>query len=403
MSIMKAVILAAGEGSRMRPLTFTRPKVMLPIASKPILEHLLIEMKKVGISEFIFIVGYHDELIRNYFAKGEKWGVNIQYFDQRNRLGTADALRMVAGFLNDSFLMANGDSIISSEDISRLLTQKENAMSVIELQDVSGMGVIEVQEAKVFRIYEKMAAPPSHLANAGLYLFTPAIFEAIDKTSKSPRGEYEITDSIQILIDTGVPVFYHNISQWLDLSYPWDLLSANEKIMADMKSQNYGEIEDNVVLKGGVSIGKGTIIRSGSYIVGPVTIGQNCEIGPNCFIRPSTAIGDKCHIGAAVEIKNSIVMSGTKIPHLNYVGDSVIGENCNLGAGTKIANLRLDKHNIKVNCLDTKRRKLGAIIGDNVETGINASINVGTTIGNGACVGPGALASGIISAGSKIL
>ncbi len=403
MSITKAVILAAGEGSRMRPLTFTRPKVMLPIANKPILEHLLTEMKGVGLLDFIFIVGYHDELIRNYFENGEKWGVKIQYFNQRNRQGTADALRMVAGFIAENFLLANGDIIVNTQDLGRLVAQTGNGMSAIELKDVSGLGVIEGREGKVTRIYEKMANPPSHLANAGLYFFTPDIFRAIEKTTKSPRGEYEITDSIQILIDEGIPVSYHVISQWLDLSYPWDLLSANEKIMAELQPQNAGEIEANVVIKGAVSIGKGTTIRSGAYIVGPVIIGQNCDVGPNCYIRPSTAIGDKCHIGAAVEVKNSIIMSGTKIPHFNYVGDSIIGENCNLGAGTKIANLRLDKQNIKINNIDTKRRKLGAIIGDNVETGINASINIGTTIGNGSFIGPGALASGIISAGSKIL
>jgi bifunctional UDP-N-acetylglucosamine pyrophosphorylase/glucosamine-1-phosphate N-acetyltransferase len=133
-----------------------------------------------------------------------------------------------------------------------------------------------------------------------------------------------------------------------------------------------------------------------------VIIGRSCEIGPNCYIRPCTAIGDNCHIGAAVEVKNSIIMRGSKIPHLNYVGDSIIGENCNLGAGTKIANLKLDKQNIKVNDVDTKRRKLGAIIGDSVETGINASINVGTTIGNNTQIGPGALAHGIILPRSKI-
>ena len=156
------------------------------------------------------------------------------------------------------------------------------------------------------------------------------------------------------------------------------------------------------MLKGAVSIGKGTIVRSGTYIVGPVIIGSNCDIGPNCFIRASTAIGDNCHIGAAVEVKNSIIMSGSKVPHLNYVGDSVIGENCNLGAGTKVANLKLDKRNIFIDGKDTGRRKLGAIIGDNVQTGINSSINVGTLIGNNSFIGPGALAHGIISPGSKI-
>jgi len=157
-----------------------------------------------------------------------------------------------------------------------------------------------------------------------------------------------------------------------------------------------------VVVKGTVSIGKGTTVRSGSYIVGPVIIGQDCEIGPNCYIRPHTSIGDSCHIGSAVEVKNSIIMNGSKIPHHNYVGDSIIGERCNLGAGTKTANLRFDEKEIWVAGRDTRRRKLGAIMGDGVETGINTSINVGSMIGNNTHIGPGAVASGVISPDSKI-
>jgi bifunctional UDP-N-acetylglucosamine pyrophosphorylase/glucosamine-1-phosphate N-acetyltransferase len=196
---------------------------------------------------------------------------------------------------------------------------------------------------------------------------------------------------------------YQEIKSWLDLSYPWDLLLANESMLAGLEAQNLGEVEENVVLKGAVAIGKNTVIRSGTYIIGPVIIGEGCNIGPNCYIRPSTAIGDGCNIGAAVEVKNSIIMKGTKIPHHNYVGDSVIGERCNLGAGTKIANLRLDKADIQVAGIDTKRRKLGAIIGDRVETGINASIDVGCIIGNNTFIGPGVVVSGVILPGSKIL
>jgi UDP-N-acetylglucosamine diphosphorylase/glucosamine-1-phosphate N-acetyltransferase len=382
MSVTKAVILAAGEGSRMRPLTYTRPKVMLSIANRPLLEHLLLETQQAGIREFIFVVGYHDEQIRAYFGDGARWGVSIRYNQQKKQLGTADALRMVAGLVSDNFLMANGDIIIRSADIRGLMAKKGNVMSVIELADVAGLGVVEVTEGKVVRLHEKTAVPPSHLANAGLYLFTPDIFAAIEKTPLSQRGEYEITDSIQNLIDSGKTVACHTITKWLDLSYPWDLLAANEVMLAGLEPQCEGEIEPQAVIKGAVAVGKGTVVRSGSYIVGPVVIGRNCDIGPHCFIRASTAIGDNCHIGAAVEVKNSIIMSGTKIPHLNYVGDSVIGENCNLGAGTKVANLKLDKKNIFIDNMDTRRRKLGTIMGDNVQTGINASINVGTIIGN---------------------
>ncbi len=400
---MKAVILAAGEGNRMQPLTSSRPKVMLPIANKPILEHLLIEVREAGIKEFIFIVGYYDEQVRKYFGRGERWGVTIAYSEQRKQMGTADAVRLVGGMVEGSFLTINGDVIVSREDIGLLCKTERNTMSIIEVKDPSGLGMVELSGERVVKIYEKTQNPPTHMANTGLYLFTPEIFDAIAQTEKSTRREYEITDSLQLMMNTKDGLHYQEVESWLDMSYPWDLLRGNESMLARLEAQNLGEVEDNVVLKGPVAIGKNTVIRSGAYIVGPVIIGEDCEVGPNCYIRPSTAIADGCHIGAAVEVKNSIIMKGTKIPHHNYVGDSVIGEGCNLGAGTKIANLRLDKANIRIAGIDSGRRKLGAIVGDHVETGINVSINVGSVIGNNTFIGPGAVVNGVVMPDSKIL
>jgi UDP-N-acetylglucosamine diphosphorylase/glucosamine-1-phosphate N-acetyltransferase len=400
---LKAVILAAGEGNRMRPLTYTRPKVMLSIANRPILEHLLLEVKKVGISEFILVVGYHDEQVRDYFSNGARWGVSIDYCTQRKQLGTADAVRMVEGLIDDNFLVMNGDIIVSNEDLLSLTRASSNTMAVVKVEDTAGLGVVEASKGRVARIYEKMEEPPSKMANAGLYLFTPDIFGAISRTPKSPRGEYEITDSLQLLIDREGYISCRELGSWLDLSYPWDLLLANESLLAGIKSENLGEVEENVVMRGAVSVGKGTVVRAGSYIVGPVIIGQDCEVGPNCYIRPSTSIGDNCHVGAAVEVKNAIIMKGSKIPHHNYVGDSIIGEGCNFGAGTKVANLRLDEENITAGGIDTGRRKLGAIIGDGVKTGINSCINIGSMIGNNTHIGPGAIATGVISPDSTIL
>lgn len=399
---MKAIILAAGEGNRMRPLTYTRPKVMLPIANKPIVEHLLVEAAAAGIKEFIFIVGYCDEQVRNYFGNGSKWGVNIEYCMQRRQLGTADALRAVEDLIDGNFLMINGDIIVKHQDIASLMQKTENTISIFEVTDTQGLGIVELNKDRVVHIYEKTAQPPFNTANAGLYLFTPAIFDAVARTTKSPRGEFEITTSLQLLMESGYPIAAHRISYWLDLTYPWNLLTANESLLKEIAAQNLGIIEPNVMLKGTVAIGENSTIRSGSYIEGPVIIGRNCDIGPNCYIRPYTVIGDNSHIGSAVEVKNSIIMRGSKIPHHNYVGDSIIGEGCNLGAGTKIANLRLDKKNVVAANIDTNRRKLGAIIGDQVETGINACINVGTMVGNNTHIGPGAIVSGNILPGSRI-
>jgi bifunctional UDP-N-acetylglucosamine pyrophosphorylase/glucosamine-1-phosphate N-acetyltransferase len=399
---MKAVLLAAGEGKRMHPLTYTRPKVMLPVAGKPILEHLLLRFKKAGVEKFLFIIGYHREMVQNYFGDGKEWGISIDYVTQRRRAGTADALRMVEGLVDERFLVANGDVIIGTDDIARVAAKEENCMGLIEVEDAIDVGVVEVKGDKIERIHEKVEEPPTNLVNAGIYLFTPEIFSAISATPKSSRGEYELTDSLQLLIDSGVPILYQTIASWHNLSYPWDMLETNEKLMAQIEPDNLGVVEENAVLKGPISVGKGTLIRSGAYIVGPVLIGSGCDIGPNCYIRPTTVIGDNCHIGSAVEVKNSIIMTGSKIPHHNYIGDSIIGEDCNFGAGTKIANLRLDERPIEAMGTDTGRKKLGAIVGDRVRTGINSSLNVGCAIGNDSFIGPGAVAHGLILPHSQI-
>jgi UDP-N-acetylglucosamine diphosphorylase / glucose-1-phosphate thymidylyltransferase / UDP-N-acetylgalactosamine diphosphorylase / glucosamine-1-phosphate N-acetyltransferase / galactosamine-1-phosphate N-acetyltransferase len=403
MSDIKAVLLVAGNGNRMRPLTDNRPKVMLTLANKPILEHLLIELKNAGLNDFIFIVGYKDDTIRNYFGDGGKWGVKISYCSQQHQIGTADALRQVKPMVGSRFVVVNGDVIIEGWEIRKFLNSGDNALCLTELDNASDLGVVEVNGQLITRIHEKVASPPTNLVNAGIYLFSSEIFEAIDNTPKSKRGEYELTDSINLMAGSGKAVSFLKLAHWMTFTYPWDLLKANERLLISGEARRSGLEEQNVVIKGPVSIGDKSVIKSGVYIVGPVIIGQNCEIGPNCYIRPATSIADNCHIGAGVEVKNSIIMKGTKIPHLSYVGDSIIGEYCNLGAGTKIANLRFDKQNISANGVTTNTRKMGAIIGDHVETGINSSINTGTLIGAHSIVGPGAVASGVISPYTKIL
>ncbi len=386
----------------MRPLTENRPKVMLPVAGKPMLEYLIIECRSAGLTDFILIVGYHDEQVRGHFGDGTKLGIRIRYAFQRQPAGTADALRQALPFLSGPFLLLNGDILLRSSDIAPLCRAQSTTLSLIELADVSGKGVVELDGERIVRLHEKTLNPPTRLANAGVYYFTPDVFPALECMRRSSRGEFEITDTIQAMIDAGVPVGYRFVSTWRELGYPWDLLSANEDMMIDLEPRNDGIVEDGAALKGPVVIGKGSIVRSGSYIVGPVLIGEDCDIGPNCFIRPATSLGDHCHIGAGVEVKNSIIMAGTFIPHLSYIGDSVIGENCNFGAGTQVANLRFDKANVRVGDRDTGRLKLGAILGDGVSTGINSSVNPGTLIGSGAVIGPGAVALGIITAGARV-
>ena len=401
---MRAVILAAGEGTRMRPLTENRPKVMLPIANKPMLERVIDEVKQAGIRDITLIVGYKKESVKDYFGDGSKFGVNIDYITQEKQMGTGHAFGMASKVCEDRFIALNGDILVSSGHLKKLMKRTDDAVITVKsVADARPYGVIETSGEKVTRIVEKSPQPPTDLANAGIYLFNPVIFEAIRETKLSPREEIEITDSIQLLIDSGNSVGYEPLEEeWLDIGKPWELLTANELALKNLKGNIEGEVEPNATLKGEVSVGKGTIVRNGAYIVGPVIIGENCDIGPNCFIRPSTSIGNKAHIGNAVEVKNSIIMDDTKIGHLSYVGDSVIGSKCNFGAGTKIANLRLDEKTISVIVkglkTDSGRRKLGCIMGDGVHTGIGSLINVGTVIEAGAAIWPGELVKGEVKA-----
>jgi bifunctional UDP-N-acetylglucosamine pyrophosphorylase/glucosamine-1-phosphate N-acetyltransferase len=399
---MKAVILAAGEGRRMHPLTETQPKVMLPLANKPLMEHLLVAIREAGIREFVFIVGYHADTVYAHFGDGAKWGITIDYVNQRDQLGTGHAVKLSQDRVGDRFLLCNGDIIVRTEDLRKLTTAGQSSVGLFEVADTTGLGVVEIEDNDIVRFHEKVVSPPTRLANAGVYLLTADVFAAIDQTPRSPRGEYELPAALQLLIDQGRNVAAFRLASWLNITYPWDLLDANRNLLDQTLGDNLGTVEANVAMTGFVSIGRGTSIRSGTYISGPVIIGDECDIGPNAYLRPGTSIGDKCHIGAAVEIKNSIIMSGTNVPHLSYVGDSVIGGDCNLGAGTKIANLRLDKKEIAAGGVNTGRRKFGAVIGANVQTGINASINAGTLIGNGSFIGPGAVANGVILPGSRI-
>ncbi|MCK5108951.1 MAG: NTP transferase domain-containing protein [Methanosarcinales archaeon] len=391
---MKAVILAAGEGTRMRPLTATCPKVMLPVANRPILEHIIKSARDGGITDFVCVVGYRSDVIREYFGDGGQLGIHIDYVEQKQQFGTAHAIGTVQEHVGDRFIVMNGDALVKSSDVRSLMKHREDVvMAVKEIEDPFKYGVVKTSGDRIVEIIEKPECVTSNLVNAGMYLFSDSIFESIGKTGRSERGEYEITDSIMRLISDNAGVGYMMLDTWIDIGMPWNLLDANEFLLSGIQTEILGEVEPYATLKGEVIVGEGTIIRNGSYIAGPAIIGNGCDIGPNCYIRPGTSVGDNVRIGNAVEIKNSIIMGGTHVGHLSYLGDSVIGHGCNFGAGTKVANLRHDGENIRVamerGLTDTGRRKLGVIMGDGVHTGINTSINVGMMIAAGGATRPG--------------
>jgi bifunctional UDP-N-acetylglucosamine pyrophosphorylase/glucosamine-1-phosphate N-acetyltransferase len=240
-------------------------------------------------------------------------------------------------------------------------------------------------------------------ANIGIYSLSKEIFEIIELMEKnnsvSPRGEYEIPDAVNKLLEKEKYktqlVGLEEKDYWFDIGRPWNLLDANETLMTHYKEEREGTVENGVTLKGKIVIKKDAIIRSGVYIEGPVFIDEGADIGPNCYIRSFTYLGKKSRIGNGCEVKNSIIEDNTHAAHLSYIGDSIIGPKCNFGAGTITANLRLDKKTIPVrikgNKEDSLRRKLGAIIGEGVETGVGALLMPGVKIGNNSWIGAGTI------------
>ena len=412
---MKAVILSAGEGSRMRPLTLTRPKTMLPVAGKPIIQYNIEALKESGITDILLIVNYHEDIVKEYFGDGSKFGVNISYKTQEDFIGTANAISYAKDFINESIMVLNGDVILRRDVLKEIINEFEaekpdTLMLLTEVDNPSSFGVVEIDGKNIKNIVEKPKPEeaPSNLINAGIYVFNQDIFSKIAETEVSERGEYEITDSVLMQVDEGKNVIgLTTDNSWIDVGRPWELLEINEDIISKIKTTIKGKVEKGASINGHVFLDEGSIIRSGVYIEGNVYIGKNVDVGPNCYIRGNTYLADNVHVGNAVEIKNSIIMDNTNVNHLSYVGDSIIGHNCNIAAGTNIANLRFDNANVKTNVkgerIDSGRRKLGAIIGDSVKTGINSSLSPGVKIGINSTIGSGVLIYEDVPSNTRVL
>ncbi len=394
---MKAILLAAGKGARLLPLTTYRPKHLLEIAGKSILKRLLDSLLTIEtIDEVIVVVHHHASLITekiNYWYRNKNL-TKIKIVIQKEPNGTGDAVATAIkqGEIKEDFMVIYGDLIVGNSifHLAEKYSKNPSRGYILgtEVSNPEKYGVLNVKDGKLVSILEKpKTAPTDALINAGIYIFPKIAINHIAELKPSSRNEIELTDLIQLIVNSGKDIeVMKNNEVWFDIGYPWELLNANETLMYNemAKFGTEGEIEKNVSLLGNVHIGKNARIRSGSYIEGPVYIDEGADIGPNCYIRGTTYIGKNVRIGNACEIKNSIIFANTHVAHLSYVGDSIIGENCNLGAGTITANLRHDNKNIKVTVkgsrIDSNRRKLGTIIGDNVKTGISVNILPGVKI-----------------------
>ncbi len=393
---MKAIILAAGKSTRTMPLTATRPKCLLKVANK---ELLLYDFEALeGLVDTVYLVlGYKADMIKEFVDRVKhRFSFKIKFAYQTEQKGTSDALLKFFEQFPDfkgRFLIIPSDDLISPKDLKRCV-EEEFCILANPVEDIRSFGAVFEKDGFLDKIIEKPKEQITNLANISVYVLDESVKEFLLKVKESSRGEYELTDAITDFAKTKKMRVLKVSDYWIPITYPWSLIEANKFLLSRIsESKISGEIEQGVHVKGKLILGRGSIIKSGVYIEGPVVIGENCKIGPNCYLRPYTTIGNNCHIGQATEVKNSIFFDNSNCAHLSYVGDSVIGYNVNLGAGFITANLRHDNANVKSmvkgKLIDTKRRKLGAIVGDNVHTGIHTSVYPGRKIWNNKTTLPG--------------
>ena len=374
---------------------------MLPVGNKPFMEHVISALAANDVKELIIVVGYQKERIMNHFEDGIHYGVNITYIEQKELLGTAHALNMARSYITEDFLVVNGDNFIDRRAIKDLISSPgDNVILAVIRSHAGDYGVLTIEQQRVSKIIEKPGRPCSGILNTGAYRFSPEIFEELARTPISERGSYELTQTISQRIKEGKEI-RAEITQgvWSDAIFSWDLLEANSLALTLMKPKVSGELEEGAKVRGPVDVGSGSIIRSGCYITGPVSIGRNCDIGPNATILPATSIGDSSRIGSSTELRNTIIMKGTRIGSGCIISDSILGESCVAGdqmmAETGAAVVDIEE--------ELYRAEFGAIMADNVAVGSRVLINAGTVVGTGSKIGSGSSIRGMIERDSRMI
>lgn len=388
---MKAVILAAGEGRRLKPLTNLRPKPMIPIANQPLLEHVIQIVERAGINDIVLVVGYKRDRIQTYFGDGDDWGVNIEYAVQEKQLGTGHAILQAEEYVENDFLVLNGDRIIEEGLVESLASKDVGedgvVMSVTRSDEPSEYGVVEMEGERVIDITEK---PPVYetktdIINAGVYRFGTQIFDDIRGTDTGDEGELAITSTLRRMLQEKERRVHavRSKGMWIDVSYLWDLLSVNSNALDRLGSET----------------GYGTRVKQGAYVSDKAKLGQDCRIGENATVAHGTSIGDNVSIGANAAVSNSVIFPDSNIAEGAVVKDCVVAGNTYIGPNVTVEGGDAD---VVVEGEFHEGVRLGGVVGDNSSIGGGAVLEKGTIVGNDVVVGTGATVSGRISPSTEV-
>lgn len=336
---MKGVLLHGGYGTRLRPLTHTGPKQLIPIANKPISQHVLEDLREAGVQDIAIVLGdLFPQKVMEYYGKGKRFNVKITYIEQGEPKGIAHAVGLCEKFVGKSpFVVYLGDNLLKGGIAKSLSHFKESGYdSMILLCKVRkperfGVAALD-KDGKLVKLIEKPKKPPSDYALTGIYFFKPIIFEMIEQLRPSWREELEITEAIQLLLDNGFDVGYQIVEGWWkDTGTPEDILESNRLVLDELKHDVKGVVEDGASVQGRVCIGEKSIIRKGALLRGPIIIGENTLIDSEVYIGPYTSIGNNVAIKKG-ELENSIIMDNCHIDIGEKITDSIIGPSSTITA-----------------------------------------------------------------------
>ncbi|WP_415380570.1 glucose-1-phosphate thymidylyltransferase [Halosimplex sp. TS25] len=334
---MKGLILAGGTGSRLRPITHTGPKQLIPVANKPVLEYAVEDLREAGITDIGVVLGHKGrEGIQSFLGDGSAYGVDVTYIVQGNPLGLAHAAGCAREFVgDDDFVMYLGDNLLN-QGVGRLVENFESgdhgaAIALQHVDDPGAFGIADVDETgEVRRLVEKPDDPPSDLALIGVYVFSPAVFDAIQDLEPSWRGELEITDAIQSLLDDGLAISSHVVDGWWkDTGKPGDILEANRLVLADLDPADDGTVEDGAETTGRIDLREGATVESDAVVRGPVSLGENVTVREGAYVGPYTSVGADSTVANA-HVENTVIIGGADIDASGRIVDSLVGSDASI-------------------------------------------------------------------------
>jgi len=392
---MKALILAAGKGTKLNPFSNTRPIPMISVAGKTLLENSLCQLKNAGITDVYIVVGHHKERVQDFIAEKYSDGMNIHCLEQKKNAGIGDAVRQVKDKISpgEYFLLIYGDTL-TDENICSKVQQSFHSFKCpvasicLPPSNESFGNVFLNAQMKITKIVEKPKGDNfGNYVLAGVFILPESFIGLLEKNKLS------MEKSLKALVKEDSLMASMWEDEWLDIVYPWEILQANRIILDSWTESSIAKsavMESNVTIQGVVNIEEDVVIKAGAVLEGPCSIGRGTYIGNNSLVRSYTSIGSKCSVGYGVELKNCVVLDNSGIGRLSFVGDSVIGENVDVGAGCMTVNRTVDWQKVQVKngktSLPSGLVKLGAFVGDGVTIGAGNTIQPGTVVSPGKII-----------------